>query len=184
MLLLRMRGADPQWAARAPSVKAASLARLAQLAIRDYGNPLNAAATFIYGSRADGMWQLDQLDSETLDWLGREFGYSPFSFFRQIRKSADAGHLVPVEGLPQLPPDVATRLPPAETRFTFMAGLQNRFFLPKGQHRTYKRFDAGQEGRHEWVPLGGYSHLDVLVGRHWYRDVYPRIRAALATGTA
>ena len=92
-LLLRMRGADPQWAARAPTVKAASLARVAQLAIRDYPNPLNAAATFIYGSRADGMWQLDQLDSETLDWLGREFGYSPFTFFRQIRRSAKVGRL-------------------------------------------------------------------------------------------
>jgi hypothetical protein len=179
VLLLRMRGADPQWAARAPSVKAASLARLAQLAIRNYRNPLNAAATFIYGSRADGMWQRNHLDPETLDWLGREFGYSPFSFFKQIRRSASEGRLVPVEDLPQLPPDVAGRVPPKDTRFTFLAGLQNQFFLPTGQHRTYERFEDEQPGQHRWVPLEGYSHLDVLIGRHWHRDVFPYIRDAL-----
>jgi hypothetical protein len=178
-LLLRMRGADPQWAARAPSVKAASLARLAQLAIRDYDNPLNAAAAFIYGSRATGMWQLDQLGPETLDWLGREFGYSPFSFFRQIRRSASEGHLVPVDDLPQLPANVADRVPPNGARFTFLAGSRNQFFLPSGQYRTYKQFKEGQPGRHRWVPLEGYSHLDVLIGRRWYEDVFPYIRAAL-----
>jgi predicted alpha/beta hydrolase len=182
MLVLRMRGADPQWAARSPSLKAASLAGLAKLAIRDYPNPLNAAATFIYGSRADGMWQLDQLDDETLDWLGREFGYSPFSFFKQIRKSAEVGRLVPVEGLPQLPPGVASRMPPGDTRFTFMAGGRNRFFLPSGQRLTYNRFKDEQKGRHSWVWLDGYSHFDVLVGRHWHRDVFPHIRDALKAG--
>jgi hypothetical protein len=177
--LMRMRGVDPQWAARAPSVKAASVARLAQLAIRDYRNPLNAAATFIYGSRADGMWLRDQLDPETLNWLGREFGYSPFSFFNQIRKSAEVGHLVPVDGLPQLPPDVAKRLPKDGVHFTFIAGLRNQFFLPSGHERTYKRFEGAQPGRHQWVPLQGYSHLDVLIGRRWYREVFPHIRGAL-----
>jgi hypothetical protein len=180
--VLRMRGADPQWAARAPSVKAASLARLARLAIRGYPNPLNRAATFIYGSRAQGMWQLDQLGPETLDWLGREFGYSPFSFFKQIRLSARYGRLIPVEGLPQLPLDVAARVPPGDVRFTFLAGLRNQFFLPAGQLRTYEQFEARQPGRHHWVPLEGYSHLDVLIGRRWYEDVYPHIRAALEAG--
>jgi hypothetical protein len=181
-LLLRMRGVDPQWAARAPTVKAASLARVARLAIRNYSNPLNAAATFIYGARADGMWQLDQLDSETLDWLGREFGYSPFTFFRQIRLSARRGQLVPVDDLPELPEDVAERVPPSGAHFTFLAGLRNQFFLPSGQHRTYEQFDKAQPGRHRWVPLEGYSHLDVLIGRRWYRDVFPHIRDALRRG--
>jgi hypothetical protein len=181
-LLLRMRGADPQWAARAPSVKAASLARLAQLAIRNYRNPLNAAATFIYGSRATGMWQLDQLDPETLDWLGREFGYSPFSFFKQIRESAREGHIVPVDGLPQLPPNFAEQPPPEHVHFTFLAGKRNQFFLPEGQHRTYERFEELRPRRHRWVPLEDYSHLDVLVGRRWYRDVFPYIHQALQRG--
>ena len=180
--VLRMRGADPQWAARAPTVKAASLAWLARMSIRTYGNPLNRAATFIYGSRADGMWQLDQLDTETLDWLGREFGYSPFTFFKQIRRSARERHLVPVEGLPQLPADVAKRVAPDGVQFTFIAGLRNQFFLPTGQRRTYVRFREAQPELHRWVPLPGYSHLDVLVGRNWYRDVFPHIRKALERG--
>jgi hypothetical protein len=181
-LVLRMRGADPQWAARAPTVKAASFARLARLAIRNYPNPLNRAATFIYGSRADGMWQLDQLGPETLDWLGREFGYSPFSFFKQIRKSAREGRLVPVDDPPVLPADVAGRVPESGARFTFLAGEQNQFFLPSGQQKTYEQFARAQPDLHQWVPLEGYSHLDVLIGRRWYQDVFPYIRDALEAG--
>jgi hypothetical protein len=60
--------------------------------------------------------------------------------------------------------------------------MRNQFFLPEGQQRTYKRFARRQPDRHGWVPLAGYSHLDVLIGRHWYRDVFPHIRDALREG--
>jgi hypothetical protein len=60
--------------------------------------------------------------------------------------------------------------------------MQNQFFLPTGQQRTYKRFAQRQPGLHRWVPLEGYSHLDVLIGRRWYRDVFPHIRDALRAG--
>jgi hypothetical protein len=60
--------------------------------------------------------------------------------------------------------------------------MRNQFFLPEGQQRTYKRFARQQPDRHGWVPLAGYSHLDVLIGRHWYRDVFPYIRDALREG--
>jgi hypothetical protein len=181
-VLLRMRGADPQWAARAPSVAAAGFAGVARLSTPDYSNPLNAAATYIYGGRPEGMWQLDNVDADTLEWLAREFGYAPFSFFRQIRRCATVGHLVPVEGLDELDRDFGKLAPPNGTRFVFLCGARNQFFLPAGQRRTYEHFDERQRGRHDFFELKGYSHLDVLIGRRWHRDVFPLIRDALDAG--
>jgi len=175
-----MRGFDPQWAARAPSVLAAGLARWARFAGREYANPLNAATTYFYGGRPDGLWQRDNLDAETLEWLAREFGYAPLSFFRQMGRCAESGHLVPVEGLPELRGDLLSARPPRGTRFTFLAGLANRFFLPLGQQLTWEHFERMQPGEHRLRPLAGVGHLDLVVGRRAQRDVFPLILDALA----
>jgi hypothetical protein len=175
-----MRGFDPQWAARAPSVAAAGLARWARFAGRDYSNPLTAATTFFYGGRSEALWRRDNLDAEILEWLTREFGYAPLSFFRQMGRCAEQGHLVPVEGLPELEGDLLSAGPPPGTRFTFLAGLDNRFFLPRGQRLTWQHFELMQPGEHRFFPLAGYSHLDAMVGRRAHRDVFPLILDALA----
>jgi hypothetical protein len=179
---LVLRGTDPQWAARAPSAFAAGLARWARFVRREYDNPLTAATTYIYSGHPDGLWRRDNLDPETLDWLAREFGYAPFSFFSQMRRCARAGHLVPVRGLPELEGGVAGRVPPESTRFLLLAGRQNRFFLAGGQRRTWEHFEELQPGRHGLVEFDGYSHLDVLVGRRAHRDVFPHVVEALANG--
>lgn len=175
-----MRGFDPQWAARAPSVAAAGLARWARFAGRDYSNPLTAATTFFYGGRPEALWRRHNLDAETLEWLTREFGYAPLSFFSQIGRSAEQGHLVPVEGLAELEVDLLSAAPPPGTRFTFLAGLDNQFFLPRGQQLTWQHFERMQPGEHRIFPLAGYSHLDAMIGRRAHRDVFPLILDALA----
>jgi hypothetical protein len=174
-----LRGTDPQWAARAPSMAAAGLARWGRFVCRTYDNPLNALTTYVYGGEPEGLWRRENLDEETLDWLGREFGYAPFSFFRQMRRCSQVGHLVPVEGLPELDVRLDQTPPPDGTRFTFIAGQENRFFLPGGQCSTYKHFASMQPGRHDWVPLPGYGHFDLFVGRNAERDVFPQIVSAL-----
>jgi hypothetical protein len=177
---LMLRGADPQWAVRAPSPAAAGLARWARFVRRDYANPLTAATTYIYGGQPEALWQRDNLDARTLEWLAREFGYAPFSVFKQIRRCSDAGHLVPVEELPELRRDLVSACPPDGTRFTFLAGAENRFFLPSGQRKTYEHFNELQPGRHAFSELKGCSHVDALVGRRAPTHVFPRIRAALS----
>jgi hypothetical protein len=184
LMRLRLRGVDPQWAARAPSVLAAGLAGWARFVRRDYDNPLNAAATYIYGGTPDALWRRENLDSETLDWLGREFGYAPLTFFDQMRRSAKAGHFVPVTDV--LPPKLYdpenpmnSPSPPAGTSFTFLTGTRNGFFLPLGQERTYAHFNQMQDGEHDLVRLEGYGHVDTMVGRRSHLDVFPRIIDAL-----
>jgi hypothetical protein len=179
---LVLRGTDPQWAARAPSVAAAGLARWARLGARSYANPVTAATTYFYGGLPEALWRRGNLDEPTFAWLTREFGYAPFSFFKQIRRCSDAGHLVPVDGLPELPRDLLAAQPPQGTRFMLLTGAQNQFFLPGGQRRTYEHFEAMQPGRHKFLELEGYSHIDLLVGRQAAHDVFPRILSALNDG--
>jgi hypothetical protein len=176
---LMLHGVDPQWAVRAPSPVAAGFARWARFSRRDYKNPLSAATTYIYGGLPDALWHRDNLNFDTLEWLGREFGYAPLSFFKQMRRCSDAGHLVPVEALPGLQLDLASASPPDGTRFTFLAGAENRFFLPSGQRRTYEHFNALQPGRHAFAELAGCGHVDSIVGRRAPAEVFPRILQAL-----
>jgi hypothetical protein len=174
-----LRGTDPQWAARAPSAAAAGLARWGRFVCRTYPNPLNALTTYVFGGKPEALWQRANLDEETLHWLGREFGYVPFSFFRQLRRCSDVGHLVPVEDLPELDVRLDRTPPPEQTRFTFIVGSENRFLLPGGQRRTYEHFARLQPGKHEWVAVPGYGHFDLYAGRNAQRDVFPRILTAL-----
>jgi hypothetical protein len=177
-----MRGFDPQWAARAPSGVARGLAGWARFVRRDYANPITAATTYFYGGAPEALWQRNNLDGETLEWLAREFGYAPLSFFRQIAHSAEEGHLVPVEGLPELEGDLLAASPPQRTSFTFLAGVDNRFFLPSGQRRTWEHFEAMQPNAHVLRELEGFSHVDLLVGRDAHRRVFPHILDALNGG--
>jgi hypothetical protein len=173
-------GTDPQWVARAPSLGAAGLARMTR-AMRAYRDPLVDATAYIYSGEVQGLWRQANVDGETLVWLAREFGYAPFSFFEQMRASADAGHLVPATRRPELA-NLEGKLPPDGTSFVFLAGAENQFFLPDGQKRTHDAFNANRDHVRPWKPLAGFSHLDVLIGKRAAARVFPGIVDALKTG--
>jgi hypothetical protein len=175
-----MPGVDPQWAARAPTPASAAVVRGGVLQMRrNYTDPLVAATTFIYGGKPEALWMRANMDADTLAWTAREFGYAPLSVFRQIRRSSRAGHLVHVSSLAGLQEDPLDAKPPAHTRITFLAGDQNRFFLPSGQLASFEHFDAMKRGFHQFCELKGYSHFDVLVGRGASRHVFPEILKGL-----
>ena len=175
-----MPGVDPQWAVRAPTTPSALFVRRGVLQMRRfYSDPLVAATTFIYGGEPEALWKRANMDADTLAWTAREFGYAPLEIFRQMHRSSQAGHLVPVAGLAELPENPLSAAPPPQTRFTFLAGKDNRFFLPEGQRATFEHFDAMRPGFHRLEELDGYSHYDVLVGRRASRDVFPRVLEAL-----
>lgn len=175
-----MPGLDPQWAIRPPGLRASGFARFAELVRRECDNHVCAVANFTYGPGPDVLWRHENLTAETHRWISREFGWVPLSFFRQIRRCADAGHLVPVDdGVAGLPDDFAAGPPRTDARFTLLAGAENRCFLPAGQRRTHRWLDAYRPGVHALDLLPGYTHMDVFFGRDAPRDVFPRILAGL-----
>jgi hypothetical protein len=172
-------GVDPQWAVHPPSVLRAALARFVRLVRRECDEPACGMSQFVYGHGGDVLWRHENLDTATHHWVTREFGYVPFSFFRQILASARTGHLVPADDLPALPTSFADAAPPAGQLWTFLAGERNVCFVPEGQQRSHAWFREHSPQDHGYVPLPGYSHLDVFFGRHAADETFPKILAAL-----
>jgi hypothetical protein len=126
------------------------------------------------------LWRHENLTAATHEWISREFGWVPTSFFRQMAACARAGHLVTVDDrVRELPDDLVARAPQTDARFTLLAGAENRCFLPSGQRRTYDWLNARRPGAHALHFLPGYTHMDVWFGRDAPRDVFPRVLAAL-----
>jgi hypothetical protein len=175
-----MPGLDPQWAIRPPGLRTSLFARIAELARRECGNDVCAMANFTYGPGPDVLWRHENLTDATHQWISREFGWVPTSFFRQMRACALAGHLVPVDdGVRGLPDDLTAAPPRTDARFTLLAGAENRCFLPSSQRRTHAWLNARRPGVDTLHVLPGYTHMDVFFGRDAARDVFPRILGAL-----
>jgi hypothetical protein len=177
---LRLTGVDAQWAVRAPSALASGFARMAKtIRARDCDNEVCHFANYMYGVGPDLLWRHANIDSETHEWISREFGFCPLTLLSQLGRSERAGHLVPVSGLKELPEDLLAEEPRTEARITFLAGSRNRLFLPASQRRSFEYFDERQPGRHSFYELPGYTHLDVMFGRNAAGDVFPLILRAL-----
>jgi predicted alpha/beta hydrolase len=172
-------GADPQWAVRPPTPTRKALAKWVQLTRHDCDEPACMMSQYIYGAGTDVLWRHANLDSATHHWVAREFGYVPFSFFRQILASVKAGHLVPADGLPALPRSFVDATPPQEQLWTFVGGERNVCFRPEGQRRSQGWFRERSPQDHGFVEFPGYSHLDVFFGRHATEDTFPHILAGL-----
>jgi hypothetical protein len=168
-----------QWGVRPPTPLGWLVARWAALVRRECHDPVCALANYMYGAGGDVLWRHANLDAETHDWTAREFGYAPMSFLRQMARSVQAGHLVPVDGLSRLPPSYVDADLPDETPWTFVAGDRNRLFTAESQARTHAWFDERQPGLHQLEILDGYGHLDLFYARDAQARAFPVLLAAL-----
>ena len=164
---------------RPPTPTRKALAKWVQLTRHDCDEPACVMSQYIYGAGADVLWRHANLDTATHHWVAREFGYVPFSFFRQILASVKAGHLVPADDLPALPRSFVDATPPQEQLWTFVGGERNVCFMPEGQERSRAWFRERSPQDHGFVEFPGYSHLDVFFGRDASEDTFPHILAGL-----
>lgn len=142
-------------------------------------NTVCRMVSFTYGSGFPALWRHENLDARTHDWLRGEFAEVPMSFFAQMGRCVRAGHLVPLAALPGLPSSYVAEPPRTDARFVFLAGEENRCFLPAGQQRSFEFMDRHHRGRHALHRIRDYGHLDVFFGRNAARDTYPLILAEL-----
>ena len=91
-----------------------------------------------------------------------------------------AGHLVSIEGRPELPKSFVAQAPQTDARFSFITGGANHTFDPESQQRTFDWFEQREPGRHSLHIVPGYGHLDVFIGEHAGRDWHPIILGELA----
>jgi pimeloyl-ACP methyl ester carboxylesterase len=171
---------DPQWGNHADTVMSKIIIAWVLATHHECDNNVCRLASFTYGTGRPTLWRHENLNAATHEWVKREFGKVPTSFFEQIFKCVNAGHLVGVDHLPSLPENFGTlSRPETDARFVFFAGTENLCFLPESQLKTYQYFDHLRPGFHGLHYLPGYGHLDPFIGEYASRDVFPLMLAEL-----
>jgi hypothetical protein len=172
---------DPRWGETgAPWVLPKVVTAYSKLSRRKCDNGVCKVASFMFGSGDPTLWTHEQLSAETHEWTKGEFGPAPLTFFKQIAKCVDKGHLVSVEGRPELPESFIAQAPQTDARFAFVTGALNNCFLPESQRRTFDFFERRDPGRHSLHVIPGYGHLDVFVAETAAQNVHPVILGELA----
>jgi pimeloyl-ACP methyl ester carboxylesterase len=164
---------NPRWGLEAPTATAKALALMVRITHHECDNPVCKMVSFTYGTGFPALWRHENLNPETHEWLKEEFAAVPLSFFRQMARCVDAGHLVSLGRQSELPASFVAQPPDTDARIAFFAGRENICFLPASQERTFRFFDEQRPGRHSFVELPGYGHLDVFMGKEASRDVFP-----------
>jgi pimeloyl-ACP methyl ester carboxylesterase len=171
---------DPKWDVRnSPALASRMIALWVHLAHRECDNQVCKMVSFTYGIGKPTLWSHANLNGATHEWLRGEFGHVPLTFFQQMSNSLRHGHLMPVEGFKQLPPDFGVRPPETDARFAFIAGARNLCFTAESQQRTFEYFNALRPDYHSVRIVPCYGHLDMFMGQSAAKDVFPLIRQEL-----
>ena len=137
-------------------------------------NTVCKLVSFTYGAGFPALWRHENINDATHDeFIPREFGKVPVSFFRQIARCIRQGHLVSYQPTVGLPADYAAQPVKTDARFVLFAGRRNQCFLPDSQEATYHWLDAQRPGFHGLHVLDTYSHLDIFMGERAATDVFP-----------
>ncbi|HEX4587788.1 MAG TPA: hypothetical protein VH185_07460 [Mycobacterium sp.] len=172
----KISGINPQWGLYAPRRLPKVLSLYVEATHDECDNPVCKQCSFMYGYGFPTLWRHQNLNDATHDWIMGEFGQVPMSYYGQIADSSVAGELVSMGNYPQKLPPLFTAAPPkTDARFVFMTGDKNQTFLPIGMSRTFEYFERHQPGRHTFQKFADYGHLDVFLGEHSHRDVFPFI---------
>jgi hypothetical protein len=168
---------DPQWGLTgAPWILPKLVTAYAKLSRRTCHNGVCKVASFMFGAGDPTLWTHEQLTVETHEWTKGEFGAAPLTFFQQIARCVEQGHLVSVEGRPELPASFVDQPPKTDARFSFITGGLNHTFVPESQKRTHAYFERVFPGRHHTLHIvPGYGHLDVFIGKRADKDWFPLI---------
>lgn len=170
-----MPSLSPAWGDRPAGAKSRLITAGVRMTHHECDNTACRMVSFTYGSGRPALWSHENLDDATHEWLRGEFGDAPMSFFAQMAASSRRGQMVASsERLPGLPEAYAADAPRTDARFVLFAGADNRCFLPESQIRTYgflrRHRPSGDDALHV---LPGYGHLDIFLGTHAARDVFP-----------
>ena len=166
---------NPQFGLYASSFSARILDLLVRLFHHECNNAVCKHSSFTYGVGFPTLWNHENLDDVTHDWIKGEFAHVPVSLFRHTRKCLKAGRLVPWRGYPEIPRRIGLEAPRTDADFLFITGADNRTFHPKGMRKTYGFFRDNSQGRSAFREPTGYGHLDTFLGQYASVDIFPHI---------
>ncbi|MCC5938178.1 MAG: esterase [Lunatimonas sp.] len=167
---------DPSWGLGAPDFKSKMIKKLVKATHWEADTTVGKMVSFTYGSGMPALWELENLDKKTMDWIQYEFAHVPLTFFRHIRSCVREGVLKPSDGSGM---EYQVTPPQTEARIVLFAGEKNKCFLAESQKRTFEYLDKLNPGFHQLYLLDEYSHLDVFFGKNAHIDVFPKMIAEL-----
>lgn len=164
---------NPQWGLKAEGVVPNLIRLLVAATHHECDNPVCKQASFTFGTGWPTLWRHENLNPAIHEWIKGEFAFVPMSFFRQMTRCIEAGHLVRQDFGPDLPADFTAEPPRTDARIAFVAGYRNRCFLWQSQQASYDHFDRHRPNFHSLQILADYGHLDVFIGKDAARDTFP-----------
>lgn len=161
---------DPSWGLEAPDTKSKVIRKVVQATHWEKDTTVGKMVSFTYGAGWPALWELDNLDKKTMDWIQYEFAHVPISFFRHIRNCVKNGILGP-SGNDETDYEVT----PLQTdaRIIFFGGVKNKCFLAESQVKTFNYLEKEKPGFHKLYLMDKYSHLDIFFGKNAHIDVFP-----------
>jgi pimeloyl-ACP methyl ester carboxylesterase len=170
---------NPEWGLGTTTPFRKAIVAWVRLAHHECTNTVCRMVSFTYGVGSPTLWAHENLNDQTHEWVKQQFGKVPLTFFAQMARCVRAGHLVSVDGRPELPSDFVAQPPQTDARFALLAGDRNRCFLHDSQERTWAFLDAHHPNYHSLRVIPNYGHLDVFMGKDAARDTFPLIRDEL-----
>jgi hypothetical protein len=170
---------SPQWGLNAPTPVARAIMLVARIFHHECNNDVCKLVSFFYGTGFPALWRHENLNPQTHEWMKQEFAFVPTTFYQQMARCVDKGHLVSMNNGTALPEDFVAQPPMTDARFAFFAGRENLCFLPQSQVKTYRYFNAQRPNYHSLHVIPDYSHLDIFMGQNGSRDVFPLMLAEL-----
>ena len=167
---------DPGWGDHAPTLLDRAITVGVKAVHHECDNTVCKLVSFTYGSGSPALWRHENLNDAThQQFIPREFGFVPLSFFAQMSRCVSAGHLVSQKYPDHLPQDYVAQPPATNARWVFLSGAKNRCFLPESQQETYRWLQSAKPGDHALHIFPTYSHLDIFMGERAATDVFPLI---------
>ncbi|MNC91253.1 hypothetical protein D3C83_74830 [compost metagenome] len=106
----------------------------------------------------------------------------PLTFFEQMVRCVERGHLLSTGAHRELPDDFAAGPPMTDARFAFIAGELNECFLADSQKRSFAWFDRLRPSYHSLRVIPKYGHLDIFMGARAAWDTFPILVEELERG--
>lgn len=161
---------DPSWGIEAPDTKSKIIKKVVKATHWEKDTTVGKLVSFTYGAGWPALWELENLDKKTMDWIQYEFAHVPISFFRHIRNCVKNGILVPAANS-----ETHYEVTPLQTdaRIVLFGGVKNKCFLAESQVRTFNYLEKEKPGFHKLYLMDKYSHLDIFFGKNAHVDVFP-----------
>lgn len=138
-----------------------------------YDSPVARRIYFVYGD----VFDFENINEATMDAaVPAVFGISNMTFFEHISRMIRKGQALDHDGNDAY----LANLDRYRFPIAFITGEHNRMFIPRGLQKTYDTLrQANDPALYTHHVIKDYAHLDMWLGTHAERDVFPTALAEL-----